>query len=231
MSLKTFKVRVLTWSDVVSHVWALADKILTSRWRPNVIIGIARGGMVPAMLLSDVLNVHDVLTMQLRHWPEPGKMMEHVEVKFDLPSVDLRDRDVLIVDDIVDTGDTLRFARDHVSSKHRALSVRTAALHLRRSRARYAPDFYGVEILGDEWIMYPWNYVEDLSSLILRALRDANANSISITQILDLLLQMAGREILSLDCNYLIQAIARLEELGYVERAKIDGVEIIRLKA
>ncbi len=184
------KVKVLSWSDVYDCISVLADKILGSGWIPDVIIAIARGGLVPAMLLSDFLGVKSILTMQLEHWPAPGQVEATVRLKFDIPPVDLSGKRVLIVDDIADTGDTLLFAKSHIEAKYSNVSIRTAAMHVRKNRAKFLPDYWSVEVESDHWIMYPWNYVEDLTSIMERISGDIT-DSRKLIEILQLLQSQA----------------------------------------
>jgi len=167
------RVLTLTWEDIIHHVAIVAAKIRDSGWKPDTIIAIARGGLVPAMLLSDFLDIKDILTIQLEHWPAPGKVEEEVRLKHGLPSVDLSQRNVLIVDDVADTGDTLKFALDYVRNNYRPRTIRTAALHVKKGKTRFIPDYWGVEIDPQLWIVYPWNYVEDLTSLMKKVIEDS----------------------------------------------------------
>jgi len=180
------KVRVLSWSDIYNCVAILADKISGSGWLPDVIVAIARGGLVPAMLLSDFLGVKSILTMQLEHWPAPGQVEMNVKLRFDIPPVNLNGKKVLIVDDIADTGDTLLFAKKHLESRFTDVSIKTAALHVRKGKTRFIPDYWSVEVESEHWIMYPWNYVEDLTS-IMRKLLDTVKENREIVNLLNLL--------------------------------------------
>ena len=224
----SIKVKILNWNDIINAVELLTVKIKESNWIPDVIIAIARGGLIPAMLLSDFLDVRQILSIQLKHWPIPGQILEKVELVYPLPNVDLNNRKILIIDDIADTGDTLKFAKEYVENNY-SCSVKTAALHIRKSRARYTPDYWSVEIIGDEWIVYPWNYIEDLANLIMKSIKKRNLKLFTINEILNYLRIDYGNEVLELAIRYLIHAINRLEELNFVKRDKEKDIEYFRI--
>ena len=62
---KKMPVKVVSWSEVVEWCRALAQKIRLSKFKPDVIVAIARGGFVPARLLCDYLDVIDLLSIKL----------------------------------------------------------------------------------------------------------------------------------------------------------------------
>ena len=200
------RVLTLTWEDITSHVAILADKIRQSRWRPDVLVAIARGGLVPAMLLSDFLDVKDILTIQLEHWPAPGKVEEEVRLRYGLPDVDLSGKKVLIVDDVADTGDTLKFALEYLKSKYTNIDVKTAALHVKKNKTKFIPDFWSVEVDPSLWIVYPWNYVEDLTSLI----RKVQCEGENVVQIMEKLEKELGVELSKVSTLCIKEALRRV---------------------
>ncbi|MFQ6053044.1 MAG: phosphoribosyltransferase, partial [Candidatus Bathyarchaeia archaeon] len=74
----------------------------------------------------------------------------------------------LVVDDVSDTGESLKVARRHVLSRG-ASEVRVATLHV-KPWSRFRPDFYAEEV--DAWIVYPWEPRETLLSMAERLEED-----------------------------------------------------------
>lgn len=153
----------LTWPDVESLVERLADEISKS-FIPDTLIGIIRGGMTVACLLSDFLGIHEVYAMGCRSYvgiEEKGSVIIYQPL-----SMELNGRRALLVDDVVDTGDTLRYALQYLRGL-RPDTVKTATLHV-KPHASFFPDFYADVV--NAWIVYPWElneFVKVMSSSML----------------------------------------------------------------
>jgi len=111
------------WSNIDQATDVLASLIKDSQLNITHIMGLPRGGMIPAVMLSHKLNV-----------PFFGAGM-------------ILNKNVLVVDDICDTGETL--------NRLKQSGCLTASIHF-KSTSIVRPDFwYG--IVGEEdWIVYPW---------------------------------------------------------------------------
>jgi len=205
-----FGVMVLSWEDVYSHMVKLCERILESRWKPDIIIAIARGGLVPAMVISDVLNVKDILVIQLEHWPAPGTTLPEVKIRHDIPSEDLSGKRILIVDDVADTGDTLKFAKELVEKRFRDVDVRTAALHVKVGKAKFIPDFSALNVDPGLWIVYPWSCVEDMEALMRRCIRDCGS---TVRTVIEDLTRSLGIDLSKVPAACIKLALARIREV------------------
>ncbi|MEM0458030.1 MAG: phosphoribosyltransferase, partial [Sulfolobales archaeon] len=148
-------VKQVSWNDIVEWSRGLARKILESGWIPDVVIAIARGGYVPARLICDFLGVENLLSLQSQHWTEAAKASERAIIKFPY-TVDLRGLKALLVDDIVDTGESLLLAREYVQKNWKPEELRIAALQWISSVAKFKPDYYHIEVREWIWFQYPW---------------------------------------------------------------------------
>ena len=164
-------VKLVSWDEIVDWTRGLAGEIKGSGWNPQVIVAVARGGYVPARLLADFLDVTNMLSVQSQHWTEAAKAEERAILKYPY-KVDLQGEDVLVVDDIVDTGETLRLARDYVRDNWNPGTVRTASLQWISSVAKFKPDYYLIEVKDWTWFQYPWTRLEDLKDFLKRILRE-----------------------------------------------------------
>jgi hypoxanthine phosphoribosyltransferase len=117
MALKIGNKMYLSWDDINVLVEDLCDTIASSGAQITSITGIKRGGLIPAVMISHKLSI---------------------------PYVDRINKDTLVVDDICDTGETLK----------KSIAMYTATLHYKPT-AGFTPDFYSKEV-GTEWIVYPW---------------------------------------------------------------------------
>ena len=163
---KKFPVKVLTWQDVINLIQIVVDKINASNWKPDIVIAISRGGYVPARLICDYLLISELVSIQVKHWPMPGEVLEKAYVKYGL-NVDLSGKKVLIVDDVADTGLTLKLAKDYVSNLGKNVDVKTCTLHVKPT-TQYIPDYWAVKEDVWVWYHYPWSFIVDTVNLVLK---------------------------------------------------------------
>ncbi|BCU68260.1 phosphoribosyltransferase [Sulfolobales archaeon HS-7] len=162
-------VRVVDWDDIVNWSSGISDKIKRDEYKVDVIIAIARGGLVPARLVADALGVLDVISIKVEHWVQTANKDVEAKIKFPY-KLDLKGGNVLIVDDICDTGDSLEIAKKFVSDNFNPGAIRTSTMQYIESTARIKPDYYAATITDWAWFMYPWNYWEDEINLIRKLL-------------------------------------------------------------
>ena len=164
-------VRLVSWDEIVDWTRGLAEKIRESGYQPDIVVAVARGGYVPARLLCDFLDVTDLLSVQSQHWVEAARAAERAILKYPY-KVDARGKRILIVDDIVDTGETLMLARDFIAREWSPEEVRVAALQWISSVAKFRPDYYHLEVREWVWFQYPWTRLEDTQQFITRIFRE-----------------------------------------------------------
>lgn len=174
--LPKIPVKVVTWEDIVTLSTKLGE-ILKEKYVPDVIIAIARGGLVPARLVADVLGVLDVLSVKVEHWVETASHTPEAKIKYPY-KVDLQKKRVLIIDDIADTGDSLVLSSNFVKENFNPSEVKTATLQYIVG-SKFIPDFYAETITNWAWFMYPWNYWEDEINLTRKLLAESKKLDIS----------------------------------------------------
>jgi len=195
--METFRCEMPSWEEVHNLANITAEKIKKSDFHPDVIVSIARGGLVPARLLADFLHVKELIAIKTDHWGLTATKDGKAKITYAL-NMDLSGRKVLIVDDITDTGQSMELSKKHVMGRNPSI-VKTATLyHLNNSK--YTPDFFGI-VREWAWLIFPWNIREDLVNIIrkitaekklekedLRATMKQNFNiDISEKDLLDLL--------------------------------------------
>lgn len=154
---------LISWGQVYGLSRQLASRIREAGIVPEVIVAIARGGVIPARILCDFFSVYELLTLRVEHYTKGAQPQPMARIVGAL-SGQVAGRQVLLVDDVSDTGDTLRLAVEHLRCAEPA-ELKTAVLHHKRT-ATYIPDFYGTELRRWYWLVYPWAVLEDLSGFI-----------------------------------------------------------------
>ena len=150
----------LSWGDVQRLSEELADKVAESGFRPDVLVAVSRGGFDPARILSDQLGVRRLASLQVVYYTGVNERSEVPEVRYPL-NTDVRGLRVLVVDDVADSGNSLRLVREYVEGLG-AAEVRVATLH-HKPWSVYRPDYYAEEV--EEWIIYPWEVKESVQLL------------------------------------------------------------------
>jgi len=160
--------RRATWPEVERWADGVVERVRAAGSRPEAIVGLTRGGWVPARLLGDRLGIHRLVSLRVQHWGVTAARDGQARLTEGL-SGEVGGEAVLVVDDITDTGESLRLASEHVRAA-RPRSLETAAfVHI--AHAKFVPTYYAEEIPRDAWVwvVFPWNYWEDLRTLAARA--------------------------------------------------------------
>lgn len=217
--------KLVTWDEIVEWSMGLARVIKSSGFRPDVIVAVSRGGYVPARLLCDFLLVDNLVSIQSQHWTEAAKVAEKAIIKYPY-KVDLSNQKALLVDDIVDTGETLILARDFVLSEWKPKELKIAALQWISPVAKIKPDFYYIEVKDWVWFQYPWTRHEDTVQFIKRALSEERKSKEvwSFEEIKKAFLDYYGIDVGE---EYFKLALRSLVELGLLK--EVDGKYLIKM--
>ncbi|KKR27625.1 MAG: Phosphoribosyltransferase [candidate division CPR2 bacterium GW2011_GWD1_39_7] len=131
----------MTWQEFEEELNTLSQKI---DFTPDIIVGIVRGGLVPARLLSKSLKVKDMYCLTVKKVGEERKVMSEIKEDFN-------NKNILLVEDMLETGRSLKVAEDYLLNK--GANVKTVCFYV-MSISEIKPDFYlkEVEVLP----VFPW---------------------------------------------------------------------------
>lgn len=150
---------VYAWEEIGPLTYSLACSILEKEPSIDRLIALARGGVSIAQSTADFLGVRNISIIQMESYTDLAKKGEPVITQS--LSVPIADEHVLIIDDLVDTGESLVFAKKYVESL-RPASIKTATLTT-KPWTTYKPDFSVLE--SKAWIIYPWETRETIQTL------------------------------------------------------------------
>ncbi len=187
--MKKFPARLASWEEIERWAKEGAWKVLEEGWEPDVVVGLARGGWVAARLYCDYLGVKDLVSLKVEHWGVTATPDGKAKLKYG-SNYNLEGKRVLIVDDISDTGESLTLAKNYVESQKPA-EIRVATLLTIRG-SRFKPDYYGEEI-DWAWIVFPWNFVEDMINLVTNLFEERE--SLTTDEIIDLFKELHNLEV------------------------------------
>jgi len=155
----SFSCELVGWQEAADLSRILAYKIRDSGYCPDIVIAIGRGGYVPARVVCDYMLHENLTSIKIEHWGIAAEKKEKATVVFPL-SIGISDLKVLIIDDVTDTGETLKAAVDYIDSLGPA-EIRTGILH-HKDCSFSEPDFYVKYVEKWRWIIYPWALHEEL---------------------------------------------------------------------
>ncbi|MHA1960519.1 MAG: phosphoribosyltransferase [Candidatus Thorarchaeota archaeon] len=179
MELKGPLCYVLDFDDIHNYAYQTAKKIKDAGWTPDVIVGIARGGWVHARIQCDLLGIKELYSVKIDHWGVTATKDGKAKLTCPL-TVDLSGKKVLVVDDITDTGQSLTLAVEHLKECGSDEVKSATLMHIAGSD--FEPDFYGVEITW-AWEIWPWNFYEDLSALIVKVFEGEKMTEMSTLEL------------------------------------------------
>ena len=144
---------VLTWEAYGTGVRELAQAVADSGFVPDVVLGIARGGLIPAGSLAYAIDCKNLFTLSVEFYTGVDSRRD---VPVMLPPIldasDLDETSVLIVDDVADTGGTLEVVQKLYADQ--VAESRTAVLY-EKSHSTVKCDY--VWHPTDLWINFPWS--------------------------------------------------------------------------
>ncbi len=170
MSGEHFECEIMSWELFNELADKVAKKMRADDYRPDFMVGLARGGLVLSRVLCDYLGIKDLVSLKVEHWGVTATPDGKAQIKYPI-KIDLTGRDVIVVDDITDTGESMKVAIEYIKTLN-PKTVKTAALRNIQGSS-FTPDYYGDEITW-RWVVFPWNYVEDMCNIIPKASADTS---------------------------------------------------------
>src|SRR6476661_9101337 len=144
---------IMAWETFGVASREIAQMVADDGYEPDMILAIARGGLLVGGALGYSLGVKNVYTMNVEFYTGVDERLEVPRILPPAPDfVDLDDARILIVDDVADTGHTLESV--HAFCEGKVGEVRTAVLY---EKSRLLVKFVYVRRRTDRWINFPWS--------------------------------------------------------------------------
>lgn len=141
--------RYITWDEIHHN----CNKIVEQVKHHNIssIIGLGRGGLIPATIIANALDVQKVYNIGAFSYKNIIRQETLMVYQYVPKDIALGNDTVLIVDDLVDSGKTIKELADNFT----LCKFRTATLYV-KPKTIYYPDYYASEVSNDEWLVFPW---------------------------------------------------------------------------
>lgn len=160
----------VTWNEYHSLCQLLAEKILSTNTPLDEIVAIARGGLSLGLMLTDFLQ-KPISTITIQSYTDIKKQGV-IKITSKLGK-SIRDKNILLVDDIADSGKTFTRAVSYLGALH-PKSITTAALFY-KPHSSFLPDFFAKET--DRWILLPHEVTEWISTFTKQMKKESKSNT------------------------------------------------------
>jgi hypoxanthine phosphoribosyltransferase len=151
------------WNQIYHMLLNLAEKIRKTGFEPDIIVGVSRGGWPPARVLSDLLDNPNLANVRAEFYL--GVAETKGEPTLTQPvSMAVAGRKVLVVDEIADTGKSLKLVKEHIIQRG-ATEVKIATVYYKPSSI-VTPEYYEKET--NRWVVFPWEVKETVRKIAER---------------------------------------------------------------
>jgi xanthine phosphoribosyltransferase len=136
----------LSWDQFAEDTNELTKKILSLDREWTKIVAIARGGLVPATIISHQISTRWVETICINSYDDQTLQQQELEVLKEFKS---HSENILVIDDLVDTGKTFKLVRQMLPHAHLACVYAKPA-------GIFTTDTYFKEVPNNVWLVFPW---------------------------------------------------------------------------
>jgi len=162
-STQEFPIALCCWQEF-DDITAVLTRHIRADGLPDIIVGLERGGLIPAVALSHRLDVRSFLPLAVRRTTSDAIYAEKCPPCIGTPTphfLVIRGRDILVVDDIAGSGETLQ-AVLHMLTSYAPARLRSAVYIVNRNNwetrhtgePAHAISYIGKEVRG--WVIFPW---------------------------------------------------------------------------
>lgn len=152
--------KILSWTDVKFLCEGLASQIIASKYNPDIVIGLLWGGAIPTRIIMDMANIDrsKVMLIETKYY-DGTKRKKEVQVMLDPDRIWVENKKILIIDDIYDTGRTLKALKKKLCLRQKPKSIKIATLVCKRPRPKNSFNVLGIQDKST-WVVFPWEEVE-----------------------------------------------------------------------
>jgi len=146
----------LNWNQFHKKTKKLSEEVLSDGFEPDLIIGILRAGIIPAVLISVFLKNKNLFAVKCDSYDsdQAGKDRSRSAPKITQSiETNLINKKVLLVDDVSETGSSLKTVVNMLSKK-KPKQIKTLALYC-KTWSKFKPDYFSEET--SNWVEFPWN--------------------------------------------------------------------------
>jgi hypoxanthine phosphoribosyltransferase len=219
-----FDCTITNWEYIYGLCRTVSEQVKAVDFEPDVVVALARGGWFAGRCICDFLGLDDLTSLKMEHYVGTAEKTGEPEVRYPMPEGSVAGKDVLVIDDIADTGGSIERAYEYVTDRD-AGEVRTATLQL-LGTSDFDPDFVGERLDEWTWIVYPWNFIEDMVDLVSGVMGKADGERFELGDIRHHLSEFHGIDRIEMEIaqpDRMDEVLAEMERRGVIEPAGGDA--------
>jgi len=139
----------------------LTNKIRKDKFRPDIIVGVSRGGWIPGRIMSDLLENPQIANVKAEFYKGVAETKGEPVITQPV-SMPVKGRKLLVVDDVADTGKSLRLVKKHLLEEG-ATELKIATIYY-KPWSLITPDYYMKKTKS--WIVFPWERKETIRNIL-----------------------------------------------------------------
>ncbi len=149
-----------SWDQLQQFIFEVAKQIQADGIKIDRIVTLAKGGWPMTRSLVDLLGVKEVASIGVKFYCGVNERCEKPIIYQQLP-VDINGENILLFDDVADTGESLLFVKDYLHAKG-IEHIKTATVFY-KPHSKIKPDYYGIQT--SDWIVFPYEVRETIHQL------------------------------------------------------------------
>ena len=161
MSALDVEFEIPSWEEIYELLLELADQIREDGFEPDVVVGVSRGGWPPARVMSDLLGKPQLVNVATEFYLGVAETKGEPVITQPV-SASVKGKKVLVVDDIADTGKSLKLIQAHLKERG-ATEIRVAAIYY-KPWSIVVPDYYQKDTTS--WVIFPWERKETIRKIL-----------------------------------------------------------------
>lgn len=165
-----------SWERIQWFSIEIAEEVKRSKYNPDVIVGISRGGWIPARIISDVIEKAVLANVSVKFYEQLGETKGKPTITQPI-TISVKEKKLLLVDDVADTGQSLVLVKKYLKDKG-ASEIKIASIYY-KPWSIIIPDYYRKET--NLWIIFPWEIKESIRK-IFEKFREQNITINDIKQ-------------------------------------------------
>jgi len=141
--------KVLSWNTVYKYCGFIVNQLKDQI--PGIekyeILGLSRGGLIPAVIISNLLNIRRVYSLGLQSYSD--QKQDHFEV-YQIPELSTF-KNVLVIDDIADTGNSFYAIKEMITNCNLVFTPL-----ILKKKCKFLPKASGKIVSSETWVVFPW---------------------------------------------------------------------------